>query len=232
MSLIPDKNIFIVTSSIKPNMGAFSDEQRFHQTMETLKSVREKVPDAIIVLSDASVRPLTDDEKLSISQNSNFFIDMSQEPTVRFLSENAMKSQAENVMMFHVLQTLKNAPQTNRIMNSVKRIFKFSGRSVLEDSFDLKEYDGLFGKFVFKKRIPTWMHQNQISHLFITRMFSMCPSLIDTYLNVIQKNLPLVDAGFDTEHAHFANIPQEYLVEFDKLHCWGWLAGNGQIEHY
>ena len=42
----------------------------------------------------------------------------------------------------------------------------------------------------------------------------------------------MVDMGFDTEHAHFANIPKEYLVEFDKVHCWGWLAGNGQIEHY
>ena len=157
---------------------------------------------------------------------------MGQEPTVRMLTERGMKSQAENVMMFHTLQTLKNSPETNRLMNSVKRIFKFSGRSVLEDSFDISEYDNMFGKFVFKKRIPTWMPQNQVSHLLITRLFSMCPSLIDTYLNMIPQNLQLVDNGFDTEHAHFANIPKEYLVEFDKIHCWGWLAGNGQIEHY
>lgn len=232
MNLIPDKNLFIITSSIKPNIGAFSDDQRFEQTMETLKSVRLTVPDAIILVSDASVRPLTDEQKMLISQNSNYYIDMGQEPTVKMLSERGMKSQAENLMMFHTLQTLKQAPQVNRLMNSVKRIFKFSGRSVLEDSFDITEYDDLFGKFVFKKRIPTWMPQNHVSHLFITRMFSMCPSLIDTYLGVIGNNLRLVDAGFDTEHAHFANIPQQYLVEFDKLHCWGWLAGNGQIEHY
>lgn len=232
MSLIPDKNLFIITSSIKPNIGAFSDDQRFEQTMETLKSVRLTVPDAVILVSDASVRPLTDEQRLLISQNSNYYIDMGQEPNVRMLTERGMKSQAENLMMFHTLQTLKYAPEVNRLMNSVKRVFKFSGRSVLEDSFDIEEYDGLFGKFVFKKRIPTWMPQNQISHLFITRMFSMCPSLIDTYLNLIGNNLQLVDAGFDTEHAHFANIPQQYLVEFDKLHCWGWLAGNGQIEHY
>jgi hypothetical protein len=36
----------------------------------------------------------------------------------------------------------------------------------------------------------------------------------------------------DTEHAHWVNIPKQYLIEFDKVHCWGWLAGNGQIEHY
>lgn len=232
MSLIPDKNVFIITSSIKPNIGAFTDEQRFEQTIKTLKSVREKVPSAIILVSDASARPLTDDERLAISQNSDFYIDIGQEPTVRMLTERGMKSQAENVMMFHTLSTLKHSPQTSRLMNSVKRIFKFSGRSELEDTFDINDYDNMFGKFIFKKRIPTWMAQDRVSHLFITRLFSMCPSLIDTYLQVIQANLQLVDQGFDTEHAHFANIPQEYLVEFDKLHCWGWLAGNGQIEHY
>jgi len=36
----------------------------------------------------------------------------------------------------------------------------------------------------------------------------------------------------DFEHAHFVNIPKEHLVEFDKIHCSGWLAGNGQVEKY
>ncbi len=36
----------------------------------------------------------------------------------------------------------------------------------------------------------------------------------------------------DTEHAHFVNIPKQFLVEYEKINCWGWLAGNGQIEHY
>ena len=43
MSLIPDKNIFIITSSIKPNIGAFSDDERFQQTIQTLMTkLREK----------------------------------------------------------------------------------------------------------------------------------------------------------------------------------------------
>ena len=102
----------------------------------------------------------------------------------------------------------------------------------MADSFDIKQYDGLFGKFVFKKRMRTWMGNNAIPSLLITRLFSFCPSLIDTYLEVIQKNLSTISQGYDTEHAHFVNIPQKYLIEFDKINCWGWLAGNGQIEHY
>jgi hypothetical protein len=226
MSLIPDKNLFIVVSSLKPNMGAFSDDDRFAQTIASLKSLRKHVPDAFIVFSDISVRPVSDLEKQTIAGLSNAYIDMSQQPDVKKCSENKLKSQAENLLLFFTLHTLKQ----NNMLNGVKRIFKFSARSELEDTFDIKEYDNLFGKYVFKKAIPTWM-TNGPRNLFITRMFSFCPSLVDNYLGVIQKNLPMLNQ-IDTEHAHWVNIPKEYLVEFDKVHCWGWLAGNGQIEHY
>ena len=230
--IIPDKNLFIVTSALKPLGGPFSDGERFQQTVDGLRSIRKILPDAIIVTVDASVRPLTDLEKTSVAEKSNFFIDMSKEETVFNLSNANQKSLAENVLLFNTLQTLKHSPETSRLMNSVKRIFKFSARSILKDSFDIKQYDDLFGKFVFKKRIPTWMNPPVVSDLYITRMFSFCPSLIDTYLNVISQNVPLIQRGLDTEHAHFANIPKQHLVEFDEIHCFGWLSGNGKVEHY
>jgi hypothetical protein len=226
--MIPDKNLFIVTSALKPTMGAFSDEQRFSQTIATLKSLREKVPEAIIVFSDVSVRPVTDLEKEAIAPFCDYCIDMSEEPNVKFCAVNGLKSHGENCLMFSTLQALKQ----NNLLKDVKRIFKFSARSELEDSFDISHYDNLFGKFVFKKRMVSWHNPN--THLFITRMFSFCTSLLDTYLMVIQENLKDLSNNDlpDTEHVHFLNIPEKYLVEFDKLHCWGWLAGNGQIEHY
>jgi len=103
----------------------------------------------------------------------------------------------------------------------------------LEPEFNLSDYDNLFGKYVFKKRIPTWMPQvtHGATDLLITRMLSFCPSLIDNYMEVTQKNFPLFQF-MDFEHAHFVNIPKEHLVEFDKIHCSGWLAGNGQVENY
>lgn len=229
--IIPDKNLFIVTSAVKPTIGAFSDDQRFQQTIGSLRSIRKMVPDAIIVTADVSVRQLSELEKTAIAEKSDFFLDMSQEQDTLRLSKLGLKSPAENLLLYHTLQTLKHSPETSKMMYSVKRIFKYSARTILEDSFDIHEYDNLFGKFVFKKSIPTWMSPPKIPNLFITRLFSFCPSLIDTYIQVISKNLPLL-GQVDTEHAHFANIPKEHLVEFDRIHCWGWLAGNGQIEHY
>lgn len=226
--MIPDKNLFIVTSALKTKMGAFNDNQRFEQTIATLESLRKKLPDAIIVLSDISTSPVPDNEKQAIQQFANYYIDMSEEPNVRYCAINGLKSHGENCLMFATLQVLKH----NNLLKDVKRIFKFSARSILEEDFDIREYDNLFGKFVFKKRIQSWADPNK--SLLITRMFSMCTSLVDTYVTVLGYNLNHLsnNVALDTEHAHFLNIPQEYLVEFDKLHFWGWLAGNGQIEHY
>ena len=224
--MIPDKNLFIVTSSLKPNMGAFNDADRFAQTIASLKSIRKRFPAGFIVFSDISLRPVSDLERETIARLSDAYIDMSQQPDVRGFSQNNMKSHAENALLFYTLITLRQ----NNMLKDVKRIFKFSARSELEVTFDIKEYDNLFGKYVFKKAIPTWMN-NSPDKLFITRMFSFCTSLLDNYFDVISKNMPLLDK-IDTEHAHWLNIPKEHLVEFDKIHCWGWLAGNGQIEHY
>jgi hypothetical protein len=231
--IIPDKNVFIVTSSLKPTIGVYSYEERMNQTIASLKSIRKKVPDAIIVVTDVSVKPLTEMEVQMITHHSNVFINSSDEPNTKFFSERGMKSHAENALLFSTLLTLKQNPQISHILNSTKRLFKFSARSELEDGFDINEYDNLFGKYVFKKRIPTWMNQlkNGADNLLITRMFSFCPSLIDNYLGVIQKNIPIMNE-LDTEHAHFENIPEKYLVEFDRIYCWGYLAGTGKIEHY
>lgn len=226
--MIPDKNLFLVTSSLKPTIGAFTDEQRFSQTISSLKSIRKVLPDAIIVFADVSIRPVSSLEKESIAGLCDAYIDLSEQPEVKRLSLGGQKSMAENALMFFALVTLKQ----NNLLKNVKRIFKFSARSELEETFDISQYENLFGKYVFKTRIPTWREPKQPSHLLITRMWSLCTSLVEDYLVVIQKNIFLCEKGLDTEHAHFVNIEPKYLIEFDSIHCWGWLAGNGQIEHY
>lgn len=226
--MITDKNLFIVTSALKPAIGVFRNEDRFNQTIETLKNLRTKVPDAIIVFSDVSISPVSGEERSNIQQYVDVYIDLSEEPNVRYCAVNGLKSHGENCMMLATLSALKQ----HNLLRNVKRIFKFSARSILEDEFDINEYDDRFGQFIFKKRLVSW--QNPNNHLLITRMFSFCPSLFDTYMEVLQKNLNDLSNNVvpDTEHAHFLNIPSKYLVEFDKLHFYGWLAGNGQIEHY
>ena len=113
---------FIVTSSLKTFSGTFTDDQRFSQTIATLKSLRKVVPDAIIIFADVSIRTVSALEKESIAGLCDAYIDLSHHPDVRRLSEEGQKSSAENVLIFVALHTLKQ----NNLLKNVKRIFKIS----------------------------------------------------------------------------------------------------------
>lgn len=233
VSLIPNRPLFIVTSALRPSIGVFSDKERFDQTMQTLISIRKKCPNAYILFADTSVREVPAIEFFAISKNVNYFMKMHEkynEDVIR-LSQAGAKSHAETALLYHIMVQLKRDPNLQQAISATSRIFKITGRLELDEGFNFNEYDGLFGKYVFKKRIDSWMPQPRpTDHLLVTRLFSLCPSLIDEYLMVLQRNYHMLDY-LDTEHAHFINIPKERLVEFDKVHCKGQVASNGQWEY-
>jgi len=137
--------------------------------------------------------------------------------------------------MIKTMMILKHNPDMMQLMPSVRRIYKLSGRTTINSGFDVNEHNQ-FGKYVFKKRMPTWISDDRreiYTDLLITRMFSLCPSLIDDYIGVCYKNLNTINNfKVDTEHAHFFNINKQYLVELDTIHCQGVVAGSGQTEVY
>ena len=53
-SIVPNKNLFIVTSALEPRVGVITKEDRFNQTIATLNNLKEKVPEAIIFFTDGS----------------------------------------------------------------------------------------------------------------------------------------------------------------------------------
>ncbi len=89
--MIPNTPLFIITSSLKPAMGVFNDNDRFAQTVSTLKSVREKVPEAIILFADISVRQVSQLEKETLASLSNYYLDLSEEPNTRYCAVNGLK---------------------------------------------------------------------------------------------------------------------------------------------
>jgi len=221
------KNCFIITSSVKPLMGLISHEQRYKQTIDCLTQLRIKLPNEILVLADCSVIPLSDKEKMELESKVDLFIDLSMCERTFNYSKQGLKSHAENSLLYTAITKLKE----EIFFKDCKRIFKFSSRSWLTEHFNLSDYDNTYGKYVFKKRIPTWMSSANITDLLITRMYSFCSSLTNDYLEVIDNNMKVLNS-LDTEHAHFLNTPKDKLIEFNNIHCWGVLAGNGNIEHY
>ena len=230
--IIPNTNLFIVTSALQANIGVVGNEERLKQTIDTLENLKEKVPDAMVLLVDGSPHNIDEDIKKRISEYCQA-IWFNTHPDVYAMASSGRKSEAEIIMMFNTLLQIKQS----KSIHEIKRIFKYSARTILENDFDINEYDNLYGKYVFKKSIPSWMSPerkiNITDHLYITRMFSFCPSLIDNYLQTLQPILNnVITHGIDTEHSHYLCLDKRYVIEFDRLKCAGIVAGSGETERY
>jgi hypothetical protein len=238
MSFIPKTDLFIVTSAIRTSIGVIDDEVRLKQTIEGLQSLRKAAPDAIIMLVDASSRMIDEATMAQVAQYCDRTISFFGDEDLMSLANAGLKSQAEITLLFKTLSIIKRHPELQQMMSGVRRVFKLSGRTNMIEGYDPKAYDDLYGKYVFKKRIPSWLSphkqvESDCNHLYITRMYSFCISLFDNYLNILPEIYRTVNEfGVDTEHAHFGNIDKNLTVEFENLYCEGVLAGNGQTEKY
>lgn len=238
MSFIPKTDLFIVTSAIRTSIGVIDDEVRLKQTIEGLQSLRKAAPDAIIMLVDASSRMIDEATMAQVAQYCDRTISFFGDEDLMSLANAGLKSQAEVTLLFKTLSIIKRHPELQQMMSGVRRVFKLSGRTNMLEGYDPKAYDDLYGKYVFKKRIPSWLSphkqlESDCSHLYITRMYSFCISLFDNYLNILPEIYRTVNEfSVDTEHAHFGNTDKNLTVEFENLYCEGVLAGNGQTEKY
>lgn len=235
MALIPDRKLFIVTSALNTDMGEIKREERLEQTIDGLQLLREKVPDAIVLFVDGSPHKVEEEKIKIISDYVDFVADFSSDEMISTFAVNHRKSEAESTLLMKTLLLLKQEPHLAKIMLSVNRVFKLSGRTDLLNSFDIHEHDH-FGKYVFKKRIPTWLTDSRkefATNLLITRMYSFCPSLIDNYLESLRQIITVTNqTRIDTEHAHFLVLNKEILVELDQIHCQGTVATTNTLEVY
>ena len=236
--IIPSTDLFIVTSALRTSIGVIDDDTRINQTIEGLKSLRKAAPNAIILLVDASSKPVDEATTFQLIKFADKSISFFGDEDLMSLANAGLKSQAEVTLLFKTLSIIKQHPELQKMMADVRRVFKLSGRTNMLEGYDPKAYDDQYGKYVFKKAMPSWLPpQKQLEsgcdHLYITRMYSFCVSLFDNYLNTLPQIYQTINQhGVDTEHAHYGNIDKGFSVEFENLYCQGMLAGNGQLEAY
>lgn len=236
MSFIPSRNLFIVTSALNANIGVVNSDERLEQTIQTLNDLRQRVPEAAVLFVDGSPNPVPDKVKELISSYCQALW-FTTHPDVNMMAKAGRKSEAELVMLLNTLIQFKQDPNLMSFLHGIKRIFKYSARTVLDKDFDITEYDNKFGKYVFKKSLPSWMSPerktNITDHLYITRMYSFCPSLLDNYLQAIGPMISnVMTHGIDTEHAHYLCLDRRNVIEFDRIKCSGIVAGSGETERY
>jgi hypothetical protein len=226
--------IFVVTSALAANQGVLEPQARFAQTLRTIQSIRDHARGAFILLVDSSPAPLSSRVVDEIRANVDIAVFLNGLNPGLHLSRNLggfwktsdySKTLAETYSLIHAIYLI-------RVISSGKfnkRIFKISGRYFLSSNFNLSLYEStdLSGKYVFKKRMRSWIVGE--NGYFNTRLWSFCTTTIDQTLGILNSIfLCSIDSSLDAEHAYFRRLPGGSVHEVDTIHVAGQIASTGE----
>jgi len=233
------KHCFIVTSAVNSRFGVYSPEDRLLQTVITIRSIKQKIPDAKIVLMEVTGVPPTEQQVETLSSESDVFLDFTDEEDVKQLytstdNWDVVKNGIEIMCFGRALKLLKEDGE----FEGIDRIHKMSGRYVLNDNFDPSLYDepDVAGKIIIGPK-----HQSQFridittqSWQYMARLWSWPTSMLDEVIDVYDKSwLHFVERisnqGYtDIEHVLAKFLNQEHVHEVAELGVEGCIAPNGQ----
>jgi hypothetical protein len=205
-------------------VGVVPVQDRFAQTIHSIKTVRDKIPDCTIILNDISVIDASQ-YKEQITKLVDIFIDSYTDRTIYQLSNLGYKSHAELLLYRGALDYIKN----NIDLTDYNRIFKLSGRHNITEEFNFEEYDEkTVGKYVFKKSVQSWISPEL--RIYETRLWSMHKNNIDDYLSKFKDFFESCDGRYDIEHAYYKYLNKDDVVEFENIWVEGIVALHGRYQ--
>lgn len=218
-------NIFVISSCLKPKVGMIDHESRYTQTLNTIKSIRDRVSDSIIVFVDSSPTPVDDDKLNNIKQQVDYFVTLFNHSRALEMGEKGLKTPGEAYNMIVAFDIIRSSGLQN-----VKRIFKITGRAELTDDFHIEDYDGLEDKYVFKTRNQSWM--SPALQLVDTRLWSFDYNMIEEVANLmVNVYNEYFNTGWDMEHLIFKLMNKDKLIEKEVLGLKCQVSSDGRIQY-
>ena len=226
---------FMITSAVNTKFGVYTSEQRLQQTIETIASVKQHVPDAQIFLIEMAAIPLTDAQRNTLEPLVSQIVDFDDNEDVKaiFLSENwdLVKNTTEVMCFRMTLEQLQDAGA----FEGIDRIHKLSGRYQLSKNFDVKRYEQYPDKIVtthpYASQFP--LQLTQVTNQYMSRLWSWPTALMPAVLDVYEQGLDYIAGriaagGYcDIEHMLFKFLPPQHIQEFDKVGVKGNIGPNG-----
>lgn len=226
---------FVVTSAINSKFGVYSPEQRLEQTLETINSLRDRVPGCrVIVMECTGINPSAEQEA-ALGAAADMLIDWTSDPDVQtiYASDNwdVVKNTTEIMCFGRTLQLCLDDGD----FSGIDRIHKMSGRYLLTDDFSLELYEQNPDSIIVGPK-----HTSQfpfevtgIELQYMARLWSwpakMTPEIITIYNDSLFYIADLVARGgyADIEHVLYKFLPPEHILEVPLLGVEGSIAPTG-----
>ena len=179
------KNLFLIISvlypcavplSYVPLRTIYSPSERYEQTKNTIKSIREKAPGSYIYLAEGSQLPIEIESELKtlVDKYENF----SHDEIIKKCVDDPQKGRGEITLILNSLNKLDNS-------NDFDNYFKISGRYYLDDHFDLNYL--MTASNIF----------SLCGDRYATTMYKIYKTNLQTYMEALRNSLKDIDESME-----------------------------------
>jgi len=229
----------MITSAINSKFGVYQGDARLEQTIATVASVRARIPGAKVFLLEMTGIPLTDHQRDCITGAVDHLLDFTTDQNVVGLYHSTdnwdvVKNVTEVMCFGNALKTLSKDPG---FVKDYDRIFKMSGRYLLDERFDIDFYNEYKNKHSIvigpKKSSQFPYHVTEIEAQYMSRLWSWPTQLnaevisfYDHALNYMYQRL--ANNGYaDIEHCLYKFLDPAKIINKESLGIVGNIAPNG-----
>jgi hypothetical protein len=230
-------HLFLVTSALNTSFGLYDADQRLLQTLTTIESIRERVPNAKIAIFESSGNPISSEVLDTLTNNSDWVANMSQDPTINYIHGATDNWDiVKNACEMMAFKAGINMLETQNAFDGIDRVHKLSGRYILNDDFDLSIYETYPDKIILtQKYMSQFTSGVSIPYQYVSRLWSWPrlhhPVVKDFYekaiseLDIRMKN----NMYADIEHLLYHFLPGCFIQEVPIIGVAGRLGQNGVL---
>lgn len=237
------KFLFLVGSALnhfeEKDFSIYTAEQRFLQTLDTIDSIKQKVPDAYIVVYEGSENLILKEYENILREKSDLYLECGSDKVMKLIYENLHNNPskfnyAKSMLECRCLQITLNYIFENNLFADSTRVFKLTGRYRLNDNFNINDYKTKFldNKYVMKyydyeERFvdPDNLYANiyGCKGSIVTGLWSFDRLLFNDICRVLQESFVYMEraiqitAGIDIEHSFFHLIQRDNIINIPIL---------------
>lgn len=237
------KFLFLIGSALnhfeEETFSIYNTEQRFLQVLDTIKSIKSKVPDAYILHYDGSEFPIEEKYKSIFEKEVDLYLDCGLDEVMKQIYENLHNNPSKfvygkSMLECRCLQIVLNFIHKNNLFNDTTRVFKLTGRYKLNQQFDINDYKSKFliNKYVMKcYDYPERFEDanNIYSNIYgcqgsiVTGLWSFDRFLFNDIKQVLDKSFLYMESviqlgfGIDIEHSFYHFIDKNKILNVPVL---------------